>query len=117
MEPAQPLLVATPSIGRAGLTVSILVVLQLRWRDSIRSNTERLMSPRLKHTTGFLTLVSIYAPKNQAYGQDKDQFYQPLSSVVEGCKVGETVAARGLQRQGRFRASRLRGHGRPSQLR
>ena len=23
------------------------------------------MSPRLKHTTGFLTLVSIYAPRNQ----------------------------------------------------
>ena len=38
---------------------------------------------------GTLTVISVYAPTDQADGQDKDLFYLQLSSVVEGCKAGE----------------------------
>ena len=56
---------------------------------SIRPISERLMSLRLRHTMGTLTVISVYAPTDQADGQDKDLFYLQLSSVVEGCKAGE----------------------------
>ena len=39
---------------------------------------------------GTLTVISVYAPTNEATGQDKDAFYLQLSSVVEGCRTGET---------------------------
>ena len=39
---------------------------------------------------GTLTVISVYAPTNKATGQDKDAFYLQLSSVVEGCRTGET---------------------------
>ena len=39
---------------------------------------------------GALTIISAYAPTNQADSQDKDLFYQQLASAVEGCKASET---------------------------
>ena len=79
--------------GRATEGVAIAVAAHLLRAvdtDSIRHYGERLMSLRIRHTIGVLTVVSAYAPTNQADGQVKDLFYQQLASAVEGCKAGET---------------------------
>ena len=67
--------------------------------DDIRCVSERLMSLRLRHSQGALTVVSVYAPTNtrgktkpdqDQKTLDKDTFYRQLESVVEGRPAGDT---------------------------
>ena len=61
-----------------GVAIAVADVL-LPVIDNIRYISDRLMSLRLRHNTGVLTVVSVYAPTNVGREEDKTLFYQQLS--------------------------------------
>lgn len=48
-----------------------------------------LMSLRMSHSAGFLTLLSAYAPNLDASPEDKDAFYAHVSEVIHSVLLGD----------------------------
>ena len=46
---------------------------------------ERIMRPRIRHSLGVISLVSVYAPTKASDLTVKDAFYATLESVVDQC--------------------------------
>ena len=63
--------------------------------DNICYVSDRLMSLRLRHNTGVLTVVSVYAPTNVGREEDKILFYRQLRSVAESCPARDTLLVMG----------------------
>ena len=57
--------------------------------------SERLMKVRLQHSCGAVSLVSVYAPTENAESSVKDAFYADLHSAVRSCRRSDTLLVLG----------------------
>ena len=46
---------------------------------------ERIMQLRLKHSLGFMSVVTVYSPTEVCETEEKEMFYAKLDSVLDQC--------------------------------
>ena len=68
---------------------------------------ERIMCVRMKHTLGFMSLISVYAPTEVCDQEEKEVFYAKLESLLDRCPrrdvlvvLGDFNAVTGTDRAG-----------------
>ena len=82
--------------GRAKGGVSIVIA--ERWADCVKSwrfISERCVSVRMKIAGVWLTLVQVYAPRDDKNNDIKDEFYTVLQEVVDKAPRGDKVVVMG----------------------
>ena len=57
--------------------------------------SERILQLRVRHSTGFLTFIVVYAPTEDKDAATKEEFYSLLDSVVAGCRKRDTLVVLG----------------------
>jgi exonuclease III len=57
--------------------------------------SERLMRVRLQHSCGAVSIISVYAPTENADSSVKDAFYADLHSAVRACRRSDTLLVLG----------------------
>ena len=55
------------------------------------NSSERLMNLQLNTTDGPVTLISVYAPTLNSPPEDKDKFYEDLSSMIDSIPSGDQL--------------------------
>ena len=76
----------------------VAVAISSRLSECVRQVTavdERILHVRLEHTCGFMSVVAVYAPTEEASLEDKEQFYFRLDSVVGRCPAGDVLVILG----------------------
>ena len=87
----------TPTIGLVALMVNIPKELlePCPMIIEVTPVNERIMTLRIRHSLGVISLVTVYAPTEASDLTVKDAFYATLESVVDQCPRRDTLLVLG----------------------